>query len=218
MMNNETTVLVNNLKETLMKDLKPNYTSVKFFIDAGYKWGKGWTVDSTPFKNEMLDIFMHQLKWDVTIPAEDSSSAIKVKKWGEYLYLHPMELSGYMNEKEITSMAQILSDCQTFGLKSVKNLGGLYSLAESEIFKIFTRSDVVEALDNLLFSVFNTPRYDYIIFDKIYHNVRIPLVDTYCGGSSSNELQYLLILQEIEVLIRMGKLKKDKKEKIYVAR
>ena len=210
--------LAKNLKKVIMRDLKPEYTIVKFFIDAGYKWGKGWTIDSTPFKNEILQVFMKDLQWDVTIPAESSPSAMTAKKWGEYLYLHPMELSGYMKEKNIPNMARVLADCRTFGLESVKTFGGLYSLTESEMFNIFARQDVIEALDKLLFSVFSTPHYDYIIFDEVYCDVRIPLLDSYCGGMSMDEFLYLLILQEIEVLIRMGKLQKDEKKKISVVK
>ena len=90
---------------------------VRIYIDSAYKWGRGMTQEVMQAFHDESRAFVYDMGWDINIG--DSWRSDEATTKDSYLYLHPMEFTGYMPEDDIDAFVAGLEDAETFKVRSV---------------------------------------------------------------------------------------------------
>ena len=209
---------LNELQKILVGYLKPTYKKVHINIKSGYELEKGWTIPQEQFKAEIFNIFK-DLGWEITVPAESSGIAMSVKKYGQYLYLHPMLFSGYLTEKEILILQKKLNKAKSISIETIEILDDVYDLSNYTLRKIFKEN--IEKIDEILIKRFTSfknketspIKYGYgisIFLEEITREMKIfrNNKNSYLDCCDTSSMEYFLLEDELNFLLRSGKIKK----------
>lgn len=127
-----------NLTENLQYS---DYRKVRIGIDSAYKWGQGWThQDAEVFHVQVINGLFDA---GFTIKSEKhsgSSPSIIGKNQFDptYLYLHPMEFTGYMKTEDVKKVLEVLNSCDCVSVYKTE-LGDVYELSDVEYGKILAK-------------------------------------------------------------------------------
>ena len=106
-----------------------DYKRVRIPIITSYVWGSGWpnTQDGYKFDAEVRNA-LEKAGFEVN-EAKDSSSCLFIReKDGPYLYLHPMEFTGYLTDKQVFRVLEALD--------SVDSITGVGDVVAEDVYKI----------------------------------------------------------------------------------
>ena len=195
-----------NLKEVFIKgiSLKPMKT-VNFAISAGYVWGKGWTINDEPFRKEISSV-LEKNGWEITFSKPNSGISDIAHRDSEYLYLHPMDVSGYIYPEHFYELKEVLSDNTTFSLDhgNISENDDVYPVDDFDIISIFRKN--IDSIDNVILSHFKNKASENDIYDILYRNCKINRTDS--RSLSSDDIQNILLEMEFNALFRFGHIKK----------
>lgn len=138
-------------------DLKDNktYLRVYFRVEAGYIWGEGMPSENRDrFCQEVREI-LSGIGFSISAP-RISGGCPEAQRGGEYLYCHPMELSGYVAENSIEEIKPLLSSAKTFKLRKADVYDTSYNFTEDE-FRAALKAER-EKIEDLILARFRTPR------------------------------------------------------------
>ena len=194
------------LKSILFNGIKPSFKAVHIQINAGYVWGKGWTVDSTPFESEIATLFDNN-DWNLSFPEKGSGCCIKAYKKGQYLYLHPMCIEGYIDPKNETEITMMLKDATTFKVNQLYYSGDVYDMADSSIISLY--NEHVEKVNKLILLFFKEKRRFNDVFDILYKDSKVARKGELYVMSSC-DVQYQALELMVRTLIANGLIRKYK--------
>ncbi len=206
------------IAKILVGDLEPEFKRFRIGLTTDYEWGSGWPnhLSSVAFDNVMYKFFSSN-GWHVREP-EDSGGCITARKHGQYLYLHPMEISGYIRPENLTELRDIVSLVGENIIHSHDEgrLGeDVYALSDCAVVRLFAdhKKEIWEALEPLVNE--NDPKYlNNHIFDELLEDTVIPRNDELSGIClSSASIEYGMLVNEAATLLEMRERQKDKPHK-----
>lgn len=200
------------LARILVGDMKPRFKRVCFRIHTEYQWGCGWTRNgaNASFEKAMARAFA-DAEWAVTFPTKGSGSCVTVRKFGQYLYLHPMEVTGYLLPDCISEVAEILASIDkeiVFGVDEVRLDDDVYALSDADVVLLFTehKREIWDAIAPKIAQVDPKQLRGYV-FDELLEDAVIPRNNESCGGVlSSNMVEYAMLCNEATTLLTIWKL------------
>jgi len=148
------------------------FKRVYFRIKAGYIWGKGMPED----KNEMFRQELSQIFTPMNFALKKKTIASASDEYirdNEYLYCHPMSLSGALFEETIKELTEKLKKVKSFELKQVDVYNDIYLYEEKELKSVLNSQK--EKIQAKLINAYKTKRKDsykgYDIFLNILHKI-----------------------------------------------
>ena len=202
---------MSNINDKFLKALPEQprqYYKTHFTIESGYKWGEGMAPELRDrFFGEMIDLFS-KAGWEVQ-PAERSSICPTVRKDGNELYCHPMELSGPCEEhlqEEVMTLLNFAENCQLVGVVVSDQV---YSVSDEQYFQALNtvrgdiEKDLMSAFDTGSRMRFFPGYYDKV--DDVAYHYYIKTLDRPTGISSDDpHMKY--IHNVFHDLIQQGKI------------
>lgn len=188
-------------------ELDKSYHHVYFRLNAGYKWGEGMSPDKTDkFFDEITKLFLKS-GWTVK-EARYSGSCPTVALGKSYLYLHPMDASGPVDDDLRDQIAQILLCGTTFTLGDVDVYEEIFDVSDNDYYD-YLDANAFEIMDQLK-AGFTTKRKDqYILFpsaiiERVKEKYHIPrLVGGFLGRSSS-DVEWKYVAKLFEDMVEHG--------------
>jgi hypothetical protein len=111
------------------------YTKVHIAIESGYVWGTdkpGMPPEAyAKFEKEVREL-LGQAGFAIK-EASRLSSCQTVNKDKEYLYCHPMDLSGYLKEESIPKVIEAIKKAKTFTLREVREVEKVHDYTPEEL-------------------------------------------------------------------------------------
>lgn len=176
----------------LLKNLEVSkYKKVIFNLDTAYKWGRGWTsAEAQAFEDEVYPK-LEEAGYTIRRSIDSMASDTIDEKDGTYLYLHPMDWSGYLKEEDIEKIYNILKSvspdiCHVTSYKT----WDCYELSDYKYEQILCEnaSDIVKW-------IIANPYKNGFDFAKDYHIPR--LRDAYGRCSSDVDIRFVNNLKNI---------------------
>ncbi len=203
------------IAQILVDDIEPQFKRVRFTLSTDYQWGSGWDnyLSKEAFDDAMCSCFGSN-GWNVREP-EESSGCVTVRKYdGQYLYLHPMEITGYIRPDALSELNDILSEVSEDIIHS--HDGGklgedVYALSDCDVARLFSEHKA-EIWDEISPFVNKTdPKYlNNDIFDKLLPEAVIPRNNESSGvGYFSSMIEYGMLINEAASILEMQKRIKD---------
>lgn len=142
------------------------FLKTRIGIETAYKWGEGWTTqEAKDFENELYPKLIRE-GFAIEQP-KDSIGCDHIRKGNNIglvnyhdktdLYLHPMELTGYIRKDDLSDLLRILGSCDC-----IHKIG---QLTTSEVYDI-TDAGYIELLMN------NAVNIKENFIDKLHENER----------------------------------------------
>lgn len=83
---------------------------IKFNIEAGYKWGSGWTLqDKEKFDEDLYATLDNYDSWTI-IPSTMMAASPSLVKGKTKLYLHPQEFTGPIENEHVDELDKIFKE------------------------------------------------------------------------------------------------------------
>ncbi len=196
------------IAKILVGDRKPAFRRVRFNLVTDYKMGSGWgfagRFASANFRDAMVNFFGSN-GWAVRLP-EDSYTCVTVRKNGQYLYLHPMEITGYIKEESLEELRTILSfvpEDVLHGFDEGRLGEEVYSLSDGDIVNLFRehKAEIWSILSSALAKHEGKP-IEWVVWDYVSSEAIIPRDnETSGGGRSSSDIENVLLINEAASLL-----------------
>ena len=119
-------------KQLVYKKNPSKLKKVMINIDSAYKWGTCWTLEEKrAFEDEIYPALMSKGFRIHNGDGYGSCETIKEKD-GTYLYLHPMQFSGYMTIEDIQKVMDVLTNAKTVNSVSTPILEDVERISDRE--------------------------------------------------------------------------------------
>ncbi len=198
------------IAEILVDGLEPQFKRVRFNLSTDYQWGSGWdNLHSNEVFTDAMRSCFGSNGWNVRGP--EDSGCVTVRTFdGQYLYIHPMEITGYIRSDALPEINDILSEVSEDIIHS--HDGGklgedVYALNDCDVARLFSKHKA-EIWDEISPVVNETdPKYlNNTIFDKLLPEAVIPRNDESAGvGYFSSMIEYGLLINEAASILEMQK-------------
>lgn len=181
------------------------YKKVRINLITAYKWGRGWTSsEAEAFKNE---VFPALERAGFVIKEGTSYGGCETLTDKEnfsqtYLYLHPMEFTGYLKDEDIEKVLNVVKNCTCIERVEAPQIEIAYDVTDEEYASILADHSK-ELLEMMREAKEKKRLYDFE-FDFM-RGYRIPRVgDSSCLSSSDFEYKWLnsfiKVMENLELL------------------
>lgn len=190
-----------------MQDLDTSYHHVFFRLNAGYKWGEGMAPNKTEkFFDEITQLFLDS-GWTVK-EARCSRSCPTVQNGKSYLYLHPMDASGPVEDGLREQVEIILKKGNTFALSGVDIYDEVFDVSDNDYYD-YLDANAFEIMDKLK-AGFTTKRKDqYIscpgaVVEKVKEEYHIKRLGNALTGRSSSDIEWTYVAKLFDEMVEHG--------------
>lgn len=182
------------------------YRNVHFRIEAGYVWGEGMSENaSKAFHDEINQLFINA-GWEI-IPPRFSSACPDAAKGKSKLYLHPMDVSGAIDEALIDEVKQILDKGRTFTCYHVDVYEEVYDWTDEE-YTVWL-DERKESIKKDLLDMFRTKRRnlfvtrDYAVIQTVKEKYHVHRLDSFVGRST-NDVEWRYVQTMFDEMVQDG--------------
>lgn len=181
------------------------YKKVRINLISAYKWGRGWTPsEAETFKNEVFPALERAgfVIKEGTSYGGCETLTDKEKFSSTYLYLHPMEFTGYMKDEDIEKVLDVVRNCSCIERVEAPQIEIAYGVTDQEYASILAEHSK-EILEMAREAKEKKKLYDFEFDFMRMH--RIPRVgDSSCLSSSDFEYKWLnsfiKVMESLELL------------------
>ncbi len=193
--------------EKVMENIVAPYRQIRIAIKSGYRAGSGWKGNEdkcNQFEEDTRREFRAE-GWKVVVD-EYSGFSDRVYKDGQYLYLHPMDITGYIRSENLDEITGILARCSTVSVCVVFWGDSVYEVTDDEIRAAF-RSHRTEVEGKLL-EMFDYPVGEWFLFDVYRRDFAVHVAGKSLNVFSLADVPYLCLKQVFDEMIANGLLVK----------
>ena len=190
-----------------MQTFGTSYHNVYFRLNAGYKWGEGMERDKTEkFFDEITKLFLDD-GWTVK-EGRYSGSCPTVQNRNSYLYLHPMEATGPVEDSLREKVMTILHKGNTFTLRDIDVYEEVFDVSNNDYYD-YLDANAFEIMDNLKLG-FTTKRKDqYIscpgaVVEKVKEKYHISRLGNALIGRSSSDIEWTYVAKLFDEMVEHG--------------
>lgn len=191
------------------------YKYVRIRIEAGYEWGRGWSSEQAQeFYPEIKSIFNELGFTEKKEEFEISCAGPTMEKGFSNLYIHPMEITGALDENLIKTVCDKLKlGGNTFSFESVYVGDKLEPWTEDDEIEYY--KSIKEHIKDSIRIAFETHciNKEYVL-DMIIERYTVKTVYRYLGSSSMDPV-YKQVRACFNELLELGEIKGNR-EKGYI--
>ncbi len=200
---------IREIAKIITEDMVPKFRRVRINIHTAYQWGPGWTgnvaLNARAFAYAIRQAFT-SAGWNVVAP-DIFCSALEAYSHGQYLYLHPMEITGYICEKSLEEVRNILLTVNKEIIYSVDEgtfYEGVYDITDSDVLRAFwNHKDEVWKIIKETVAKHPNATKESLVWNYLYPQAAIPRANKEGGLIlSSSNIEYIYLLNEVDSIQR----------------